>query len=257
MRWTTCTRNDAQRAGHVHLLLLPHDRVRRAQSRRRRVETGDWAAGISPTSPTCGARSRRRASGFRSIPSSRPTRNGGRCAAGTARTNTTPTTNWWRRCSAATAPARHGVDDRLENGVYSFQYHPELARDPSVNDGRGTLDYVRYCINLAERKHYWIATQARALPAHGRLRGPGVRRPRRRPRGHDLEPDRPAHHRDGDRAAPAVRQRLARRGGTDPCGARRLRHHPAARAGCCDHAAVQGRGGTRSCCCGIRATRAW
>jgi hypothetical protein len=55
---------------------------------------------------------------------------------------------------------RHGVDDRLENGVYSFQYHPELARDPSVNDGRGTLDYVRYCINLAERKHYWIASQA-------------------------------------------------------------------------------------------------
>jgi len=31
---------------------------------------------------------------------------------------------------------RHGVDDRLENGVYSFQYHPELARDPSVNNGR-------------------------------------------------------------------------------------------------------------------------
>ena len=55
---------------------------------------------------------------------------------------------------------RHGVDDRLENGVYSFQYHPELARDPSVNNGRGTLDYVRYCINLAERKHYWIASQA-------------------------------------------------------------------------------------------------
>jgi hypothetical protein len=55
---------------------------------------------------------------------------------------------------------RHGVDDRLENGVYSFQYHPELARDPSVNEGRGTLDYVRYCINLAERKNYWIATQA-------------------------------------------------------------------------------------------------
>jgi hypothetical protein len=55
---------------------------------------------------------------------------------------------------------RHGVDDRLENGVYSFQYHPELARDPSVNGGRGSLDYVRYCINLAERKHYWIASQA-------------------------------------------------------------------------------------------------
>ncbi len=53
-----------------------------------------------------------------------------------------------------------GGDDRLENGVYSFQYHPELARDPSVNHGKGTLDYVRYCINLAERSNYWIATQA-------------------------------------------------------------------------------------------------
>ncbi len=50
--------------------------------------------------------------------------------------------------------------DRLENGVYSFQYHPELSRDPSCNDGKGTLDYVRYCINLAERLNYWIGTQA-------------------------------------------------------------------------------------------------
>ena len=52
-----------------------------------------------------------------------------------------------------------GVDDHLENGVYSFQYHPELARDPSVNDGRGTLDYLRDAINLAERQNLWIATQ--------------------------------------------------------------------------------------------------
>jgi len=52
-----------------------------------------------------------------------------------------------------------GVDDHLENGVYSFQYHPELARDPSVNNGLGTLDYLRYAINLAERSNYWIATQ--------------------------------------------------------------------------------------------------
>ncbi|HEY7436796.1 MAG TPA: hypothetical protein VIE41_16770 [Methylomirabilota bacterium] len=52
-----------------------------------------------------------------------------------------------------------GVDDHLENGVYSFQYHPELARDPSVNDGKGTLDYLRYAINLAERSNFWIATQ--------------------------------------------------------------------------------------------------
>lgn len=53
-----------------------------------------------------------------------------------------------------------GVDDHLENGVYSFQYHPELARDPSVNQGKGALDYVRYAINLAERSNLWIATQA-------------------------------------------------------------------------------------------------
>ena len=52
-----------------------------------------------------------------------------------------------------------GVDDHLENGVYSFQYHPELARDPSVNNGLGTLDYLRYAINLAERSNLWIATQ--------------------------------------------------------------------------------------------------
>lgn len=52
-----------------------------------------------------------------------------------------------------------GVEDHLENGVYSFQYHPELARDPSVNEGKGTLDYLRYAINLAERQNLWIATQ--------------------------------------------------------------------------------------------------
>jgi hypothetical protein len=52
-----------------------------------------------------------------------------------------------------------GVEDRLENGVYSFQYHPELGRDPSVNHGKGALDYVRYAINLAERNNFWIASQ--------------------------------------------------------------------------------------------------
>ena len=69
-----------------------------------------------------------------------------------------PPTSWSRRSTAATAAAR-GVDDHLENGVYSFQYHPELARDPSANDGKGTQDYVRYAINLAERKNFWIASQ--------------------------------------------------------------------------------------------------
>ncbi len=48
---------------------------------------------------------------------------------------------------------------RLENGVYSFQYHPELARDPSLNNGKGTLDWLRYCINLAQRQNFWIVTQ--------------------------------------------------------------------------------------------------
>ena len=63
-----------------------------------------------------------------------------------------PPTSWWRRSSAATARAGAAWTISLENGVYSFQYHPELARDPSVNDGKGTQDYVRYCINLAERR---------------------------------------------------------------------------------------------------------
>jgi hypothetical protein len=70
--------------------------------------------------------------------------------------------------------ARHrDVDDRLENGVYSFQYHPELARDPSLNGGKGTLDYVRYCINLAERSNYWIATQAELYRRMGDYEGLG------------------------------------------------------------------------------------
>lgn len=57
--------------------------------------------------------------------------------------------------------SRNSTDpsERLENGVYSFQYHPELARDPGLNDGKGTLDWLRYCINLAERHNFWIATQ--------------------------------------------------------------------------------------------------
>lgn len=52
-----------------------------------------------------------------------------------------------------------GRDDQLENGVFSFQYHPEFARDPSKNDGRGTFGYLRYAINLAERLNLWIANE--------------------------------------------------------------------------------------------------
>src|SRR5262249_48808524 len=29
----------------------------------------------------------------------------------------------------------------------------------SVNEGKGTLDYLRHAINLAERSNFWIATQ--------------------------------------------------------------------------------------------------
>ena len=104
-----------------------------------------------------------------------------------------------------------GVDDRLENGVYSFQYHPELARDPSVNDGKGTLDYLRYAINLAERQNLWIATQRDLYQRMADYEALIFQVRDERPRRDGVEPDRPAHRRHGDRAAPAVRQRLARR----------------------------------------------
>ena len=147
-----------------------------------------------------GARSPRPASGSPSTPSSPARRNGGPCAAGTARTSTMPPTSWSRRSTAGTA-ARGGVDDHLENGVYSFQYHPELARDPSANDGKGTQDYVRYAINLAERKNFWIASQRelyQRMADYEELRLPGARR---RPRGDGGQSDRSAHRRDGGRAA--------------------------------------------------------
>ena len=49
--------------------------------------------------------------------------------------------------------------DRLENPVYAIQYHPQFTSDPAENDGKGTLGNVRYCINLAERLNFWIATE--------------------------------------------------------------------------------------------------
>jgi hypothetical protein len=48
---------------------------------------------------------------------------------------------------------------RLENPVYAIQYHPQFTTDPAENDGKGTVGNVRYCINLAERLNFWIATQ--------------------------------------------------------------------------------------------------
>ena len=101
-----------------------------------------------------------------------------------------------------------GVDDHLENGVYSFQYHPELARDPSVNEGKGALDYLRYTINLAERNNFWIANQRELYQRMAdyeeiRLPGPGWRS-----RGDSDKPDRKAHLRVGRRATLPVRERL-------------------------------------------------
>ena len=49
--------------------------------------------------------------------------------------------------------------DQLENGVYTLQYHPLFAKDPSVNQGNGTLDYMIYAISQAERRNLWIASQ--------------------------------------------------------------------------------------------------
>ena len=143
----------------LHLLLLPHDRVRRARSRRHGGRH-DRRASRSPTSPTCGAPSPRSGIWFPFHPVV-TTDKEWRKLRGWDRTHEYDAAyELVETIFAGHSARRPGVDDRLENGVYSFQYHPELARDPSVNNGKGTLDYVRYCINLAERSNYWIATQA-------------------------------------------------------------------------------------------------
>ncbi|MBI3944056.1 MAG: hypothetical protein HY326_13655, partial [Chloroflexi bacterium] len=49
--------------------------------------------------------------------------------------------------------------DRLENGVYTLQYHPRHARDVLVNDGRGTFPWLLYAIAEAERLNFWIANK--------------------------------------------------------------------------------------------------
>ena len=49
--------------------------------------------------------------------------------------------------------------DRLENGVYTLQYHPRFACDPRVNRGKGPLPWLQYAIQEAERLNYWIANK--------------------------------------------------------------------------------------------------
>ena len=48
---------------------------------------------------------------------------------------------------------------RLDNGVYTLQYHPLFSADGSVNQGRGTLDYLIYAITRAERLGFWLASE--------------------------------------------------------------------------------------------------
>ena len=49
--------------------------------------------------------------------------------------------------------------DRLENGVYTIQYHPIFTSDPLLNNGRGSYPWLLYTILLAERMNLWIANK--------------------------------------------------------------------------------------------------
>jgi len=101
--------------------------------------------------------------------------------------------------------SRGGVDDHLENGVYSFQYHPEL---PAIRP-RTTARHAGLCalpINLAERKNFWIASQRELYQ-----RMPTTRTclsGARRRRAVTVANPTIAHRRDGGRAAASVRERM-------------------------------------------------
>jgi hypothetical protein len=118
---------------------------------------------------------------------------GGCCAGGTARTNTTPLSSWSKRSTAATTRARPTPVTVWRTASTASSYHPELARDPSLNDGKGTLDFVRYAINLAERSNFWIASQRDLYQRMERLRGPRLPGERRRQRSHGRPTDAAAH----------------------------------------------------------------
>jgi hypothetical protein len=51
------------------------------------------------------------------------------------------------------------IPSRLPNGVYTVQYHPQDARSTKKNDGRGSLEWVKYLATLAERHRFWLATK--------------------------------------------------------------------------------------------------
>ena len=68
---------------------------------------------------------------------------------------------WESSASSAGIPVWDLGDnfDRLENGVYTIQYHPIFTKDPLLNNGRGTLPWLLYAIHLAERMNFWIANK--------------------------------------------------------------------------------------------------
>ena len=201
--------HDDRILGHVHFLLLPHDRVRRAKPGRddRRARRADRRQGayLRDRYPAHDRHSGR----LVSVPSRRHDR---RRVAPSPRLGPHARI---RRCLRIgrddlrrSQRPRRRRRDHLENGVYSFQYHPELARDPSVNEGKGALDYLRYTINLAERNNFWIANQRELYQRMAdyeelvfQVRDGGREVTVTNPTGK-------AHLRDGRRATPPVRERL-------------------------------------------------
>ena len=60
---------------------------------------------------------------------------------------------------ALASGSNRGSPYQLENGVYTLQYHPGFSSDASVNEGKGTLSFMIYAINRAERLGFWLASE--------------------------------------------------------------------------------------------------
>ena len=50
-------------------------------------------------------------------------------------------------------------ESRLPNPVITVQYHPQHALSPALNDGQGSLPWVRYLCAVAERHGLWVANK--------------------------------------------------------------------------------------------------
>ena len=75
---------------------------------------------------------------------------------------------------------RRGVEDQLENGVYSFQYHPELGARSVRQRRQGRLGLCPLRDQPGGAPQLLDPQPARALPAHGGLRGAACFLKRRR-----------------------------------------------------------------------------